>query len=113
MRQDPGRVFKGKKMPGHMGCERTIVEKLTVYKIDSERQLIYVKGSVPGKAGNVVRIRDAFKNNNFDLINFPTWIKEEGKKYSKEMTMLAPDEDPELREDHENDMVTAEDDDVD
>ena len=95
-----------------MGGERTLVERVTIYKVDAERQLIYVKGSVPGKSGNVVRIRDAFKNDDFTEINFPTWVKEEGKKYAKEVTMLAPDEDPELREDHENDMVTAEDDDA-
>lgn len=60
-----------------------------------------------------MRIRDAFKNENLSMLNFPTWVKEEGKKYAKEITMLAPDEDPELREDHENDMVTAEDDEAD
>ena len=46
-------------------------------------------------------------------MNFPTWLRKEGKQYAREVTMLAPEEDPELREDHENDMVTAEDDDVD
>jgi hypothetical protein len=65
---------------------------------------------VQGKAGNIVRIKDSFKNDDFSAINFPTFINL-GKKYAKEVTMLAPEEDPELKEDHENDMVTAEDDD--
>lgn len=60
-RQDPGRVFKGKKMPGRMGNEKVTLEKIRIYKIDAARQLIYVRGSVPGKAGNVVYLRDSLK----------------------------------------------------
>ena len=47
-RQDPGRVFKNKKMPGRMGGERTTMQNLRVMKIDPERDLLYIKGSVPG-----------------------------------------------------------------
>jgi len=59
--QDPGRVFKGKKMPGRMGSERKTTQNLFVLKIDPERQLIFVKGAVPGTNGNYVRIVDSVK----------------------------------------------------
>jgi len=53
--QTPGRVFKGKKMAGHMGDERTTTQNLEVVRVDAERNLILVKGAVPGaKGGNVV-----------------------------------------------------------
>ena len=60
--QDPGRVFKGKKMAGHMGNERVTVQNLRVMKIDRGRNLIYVKGGVPGNNGAFVEIRDSVKN---------------------------------------------------
>ena len=53
--QTPGRVFKGKKMAGHMGDERTTTQNLEVVRVDAERNLILVKGAVPGaKGGNVI-----------------------------------------------------------
>lgn len=60
-RQDPGKVFKNKKMAGHMGDRRVTKMNLSVYQIDVERGLIYVKGSVPGSKGGVVYVRDAIK----------------------------------------------------
>lgn len=72
--QDPGRVFKGKKMPGHMGVDRVTKLNLLVYKIDLERNLVYVKGHVPGHNGNFVRIRDAIKGPKFPSPPpFPTY----------------------------------------
>ncbi len=59
--QTPGRVFKGKKMSGHMGNVRTTVQNLEVVQVDPERQLILVKGSVPGHRGGRVLIRPAVK----------------------------------------------------
>lgn len=59
--QDPGKVFKGKKMAGRMGAERKTVQNLRILKIDRGRDLIYVKGHVPGQNGNFVEIRDAIK----------------------------------------------------
>ncbi len=59
--QDPGKVFKGKKMPGRMGGVRRTVQNLRVVKIDRGRNLIYVKGPVPGQKGNFVEVRDAVK----------------------------------------------------
>ena len=61
--QDPGRVFKGKKMAGRMGVDKKTVQMLEVVKIDRGRELIYVKGQVPGNKGNWVEIRDAKKGN--------------------------------------------------
>ena len=59
--QDPGRVFKGKKMAGHMGSVRVTTQNLQVIKTDSERGLIMVKGAVPGAKGGWVTIKDAVK----------------------------------------------------
>jgi large subunit ribosomal protein L3 len=61
MRQDPGRVFKNKKMAGHLGDERITTQNLTVVRTDVERGLIFVKGAVPGHDGTFVEIRDAVK----------------------------------------------------
>ena len=58
---DPSRVFKGKKMAGHLGAERVTVQNLTVVKIDSDNNLIAVKGAIPGPKGSVVLIRDSVK----------------------------------------------------
>lgn len=60
-RQDPGKVFKNKKMAGHMGATRVTKMNLSVYQVDSARGLIYIKGSVPGSKGGIVYIRDAIK----------------------------------------------------
>jgi large subunit ribosomal protein L3 len=59
--QDPGKVFKGKKMPGHMGTDRVTIQNLRVVKVDRGRNLIYVDGAVPGNKGGFVEIRDAVK----------------------------------------------------
>jgi large subunit ribosomal protein L3 len=59
--QDPGKVFKGKEMAGHMGARRSTVQNLEVVGIDRERGLILVKGAVPGAKGGYVRITDAIK----------------------------------------------------
>ena len=59
--QTPGRVFKGKKMAGHMGAAKVTVQSLNIVKIDAERNLILVKGAVPGATGNDVIVRPAVK----------------------------------------------------
>ncbi|MBV8684500.1 MAG: 50S ribosomal protein L3 [Caulobacteraceae bacterium] len=60
-RQDPGKVFKGKKMAGHMGQEKVTTLNLTIHRVDVERGLILVRGAVPGAQGSFVKIRDAIK----------------------------------------------------
>jgi len=64
MCQTPGRVFKGKKMEGHMGAEKVTVQNLTIHSIDTARNLILVKGSVPGAKGGDVIITPAMKMRN-------------------------------------------------
>ncbi len=60
--QDPGRVFKGKKMAGHMGDEQVTMQNLTVVKTDVERGLVMVQGAVPGAKGGWLLLRDAVKH---------------------------------------------------
>lgn len=59
--QTPGRVFKGKKMSGHLGNVRRTVQNLEIVRVDAERNLLLVKGSVPGHAGGQVIVRPAVK----------------------------------------------------
>ena len=59
--QTPGRVFKGKKMAGHMGDERVTTQNLEVVRVDSERNLLLIKGAVPGAAGGAVMVRPSVK----------------------------------------------------
>ena len=59
--QDPGKVFKGKKMAGHMGARRITTQNLEVVRTDAERGLILVRGAVPGSKGGWVTLRDALK----------------------------------------------------
>ena len=58
---DPARVFKGKKMAGHLGAERVTVQNLDVVKIDAENNIIAVKGAVPGPKGGIVVLTDSVK----------------------------------------------------
>ena len=60
-RQDPGKVFKGKKMAGHMGDDRITTQNLVVAKIDIERGLLMIRGAVPGSSGGWVIVREAVK----------------------------------------------------
>ncbi len=59
--QDPGKVFKGKKMAGHMGATRVTTQNLEVVRVDAERGLVLVKGAIPGSAGGWIELRDAVK----------------------------------------------------
>ena len=61
MNQTPGRVFKGKKMCGHMGAVKTTIQNLTIHAVDAERNLILVRGAVPGAKGGDVVITPAVK----------------------------------------------------
>ena len=57
----PGRVFKNKKLAGHMGCVKVTVQNLEVVKVDADKNLILVKGAIPGAKGSVVTIKEAIK----------------------------------------------------
>ena len=58
-RKSPGKVWKGKKLPGHMGMENRTVHNVLVFKVDPARNLVYVKGQVPGTMGQFIHLRDA------------------------------------------------------
>ncbi|MAC79714.1 MAG: 50S ribosomal protein L3 [Rhodobacteraceae bacterium] len=73
--QDPGKVFKGKKMAGHMGAARVTTQNLEVVKTDVERGLIMIKGAVPGAKGGWVTIKDAVKKKLPDGVPHPAAIK--------------------------------------
>ncbi|MGQ0579127.1 MAG: 50S ribosomal protein L3 [Betaproteobacteria bacterium] len=61
MAQDPGRVFPGKKMSGHLGAVKRTAQKLQIVRIDAERQLLLIKGAVPGAEGGDVMVRPSVK----------------------------------------------------
>jgi len=60
--QQPQRIIKGKKMPGHMGAERVTVQNLEIVDVDPEKNLLLVKGAVPGPRGGLVLVREAIKS---------------------------------------------------
>jgi large subunit ribosomal protein L3 len=74
-RQDPGKVFKGKKMAGHMGATQVTTQNLKVVSTDAERGLILIKGSVPGSEGGWVLISDAVKRKLPEGVPFPAALK--------------------------------------
>lgn len=73
--QDPGKVFKGKKMAGHLGDARATVQNLRVIATDAERGLIMVKGGVPGPKGGPVLLSDAKKRRLPDEVPFPAGLR--------------------------------------
>lgn len=75
-RQDPGRVFKGKKMAGHLGDRRVTVLNLEIVATDVERGLILIRGAVPGAEGGYVFIRDAVKKRMPDDLPMPGAIRQ-------------------------------------
>ncbi len=74
--QDPGKVFKGKKMAGHMGMARVTTLNLEVVRTDAKRGLILVKGAVPGSKGAWIYVRDAVKKPLPEGVPFPAALKE-------------------------------------
>lgn len=106
-RQDPGRVFKGKKMPGRMGSERITTQNLKIIKIDPARELVYVHGSVPGNAGCFIRIIDAVKGPFFPSPPpIPTYVYEPLSERSvedlSEIYLPTSDEDEGIPQEHPN-----------
>ncbi len=81
--QDPGRVFKGKKMAGHMGAVRVTTQNLQVVKTDVERGIIMVKGAVPGSRGGWVTIKDAVKKPLPEGVPLPAGLKAAGEGASR------------------------------
>lgn len=58
----PGRVFKGKKLPGHMGCQTVTIQNLDIVKVDMDKNVILIKGSVPGPKGAILKIKKSVKS---------------------------------------------------
>ena len=86
--QDPGKVWKGKKMAGHMGDARVTIQNLMVVSTDLEKGIILLKGAVPGAKGSYVLIKDAVKDDVPDEAPFPASIKTQ----SLEDTVGQPDD---------------------
>jgi large subunit ribosomal protein L3 len=78
-RQDPGRVFKGKKMAGHMGDRQRTQQNLEVVRTDADRGLLFIKGSVPGSKNGWLMVRDAIKVALPDDLPFPGAVVETAK----------------------------------
>ena len=84
--QDPGKVFKGKKMAGHMGAARVTTQNLEVVKTDADRGLIMIKGAVPGSKGGWVTVKDAVKKKLPDGVPFPAALKADATEAPAEET---------------------------
>ncbi|MEO3415890.1 50S ribosomal protein L3 [Roseovarius sp. CAU 1744] len=90
--QDPGKVFKGKKMAGHMGAARVTTQNLQVVKTDADRGLIMIKGAVPGSKGGWVTVKDAVKKPFPENAILPAGLKsmaEEAAKAAEEAAAAA------------------------
>ena len=96
-RQDPGRVFKNKKMAGHLGDERVTTQNLTVVQVDDEQGLIFVCGSVPGADNGWVMIRDAIKKPIPKDAPFPAGLKQAAANDTP-VAEEAPTEEPAMEE---------------
>jgi large subunit ribosomal protein L3 len=83
-RQDPGKVFKNKKMAGHLGVVRVTTQNLKVVSTDAERGLIMLMGAVPGSEGGYVTIKDAVKRKAPDNLPFPAAIKAKAEAQASE-----------------------------
>ena len=113
--QDPGKVWKGKKMAGHMGDARVTIQNLMVVSTDLEKGIILLKGAVPGAKGSYVLIKDAVKDNVPDEAPFPASTKtqsledtveqpNDGGAVSTDVISGSPDE---LSEEGNSDITAA------
>ncbi|WP_037499786.1 50S ribosomal protein L3 [Sphingomonas jaspsi] len=83
-RQDPGRVFKNKKMAGHMGARNRTQQNLEIVRTDAERGLLFVKGSVPGSKGGWLTVQDAVKLPRHADAPYPAGLKTAGNNNASE-----------------------------
>ena len=91
-RQDPGKVFKGKKMAGHMGAKRVTVQNLKVVAVDVAKGLIMVKGAVPGSENAWVRVTDAVKKTASVQLPMPAGLKKVDEPVAVKAEEAAPAE---------------------
>lgn len=97
--QDPGKVFKGKKMAGRMGGVRVTTQNLRVVDVDEERGLILIRGAVPGPKGGFVRITDAIKKSRPDDAPYPAGLKSDAAPVEDAPSEEQAAEETETRED--------------
>jgi large subunit ribosomal protein L3 len=100
-RQDPGRVFKNKKMAGHMGDRQRTQQNLEVVRTDDERGLIFVKGSVPGSKNAWLLVRDAVKVSRHGEAPYPAGLKQAANSNTPAADTPAPEAAPEAAEGQE------------
>jgi large subunit ribosomal protein L3 len=95
-RQDPGRVFKNKKMPGRMGGKRVTKQNNKLFKIDVKRNLLFVQGTLPGHRGQYVIIKDAVKRpwHPDTPPPFPTYAPKKGDETVEEIVCAPTEVDP-------------------
>tara|TARA_B100002019_G_scaffold277028_1_gene276434 strand:+ start:83 stop:793 length:711 start_codon:yes stop_codon:yes gene_type:complete len=79
-RQDPGKVFKGKKMAGHMGDKLRTMQNIEIIKTDLENELLYLKGSIPGSKNSEILVKKSVKNINKSTVTEKIKAAEEAKK---------------------------------
>ena len=89
--QDPGKVFKGKKMAGHMGTAQVTSQNLEVVDTDEENGLIMVKGAVPGSKGGWVKVQDAIKKTLPENVPFPAGLRMSESVAANEETVTVAD----------------------
>jgi large subunit ribosomal protein L3 len=94
-RQDPGRTWKGKKMPGRMGGERRTVHSLLVQRVDGARGLLYLHGQVPGHSGGVLEVKDALRKppSHDATVPFPTYVEPQPGALAAMEPQVAPVQD--------------------
>ncbi len=110
--QTPGRVFKGKRMAGHMGTARVTTQNLQVVRIDTDRGLVMVKGAVPGNRGGWVTIKDAVKKPAPDTLIYPAALRSaerEAKRLAAEAAAQAAAEEEAKRQAELEAQAAAED----
>jgi hypothetical protein len=92
-------------MAGQLGNERVTIQSQLVYKTDFKRNLIYIRGAIPGKIGGLVMLKDAVKKHDqWKILNYPTFIAVEGASYPNIQEYI-PKEDMSERYAHDNDEV--------
>ena len=97
-RQDPGKVFKNKKMAGHMGAKNRTQQNLEIVRTDAERGLLFVKGSVPGHKGGWLEVHDSVKIARPEAAPYPAGLVENAKEIETETAPAAFVEDAAVHE---------------
>ncbi len=90
-RQDPGRVFKGKKMAGHMGTNRITQQNLQIVQVDAEQGIIMIKGAIPGAENGYLLVKDAIKKGSHPDAPYPAGVRQTAQTEAPVNEAPAPD----------------------